>query len=247
MDRREWLGTLGAAGVTVIGSGASARDHAKKADEPAGLDAPMRGPHAHFCGIHAAKADAKLQFIAQHYCAAHAPSAAGHADAAADPIFQCVLFDGCAANAKLLGVEYLISDARYRTLPDDEKKYWHPHAYEVLGGGLVAPGMEPEAERSFMKMILTTWGKAWHTWPDPSTSVPLGAPLLIWSLNGDGQVDEDLVARRDEEFGVSTAAIRARRRDEFKLEVPNVAPPRSIDAPGRQWTNSGDDRPTSLG
>jgi hypothetical protein len=56
-------------------------------------------------------------------------------------MFQCVLFDSTGANAKLLGVEYVISDATYRALPEAEKKYWHPHTYEVLGGGLAAPGM----------------------------------------------------------------------------------------------------------
>ena len=31
----------------------------------------------------------------------------------------------------------------------------------------------PEAdEKRFMKTLLTTWGKAWHTWPDPTTAVP---------------------------------------------------------------------------
>src|SRR5437762_1418496 len=83
----------------------------------------------------------------------------------------------------------------------EAKKYWHPHTYEVLGGGLIAPGMPAEDELKFMKMILTTWGKAWHTWPDPHTAVPIGEPLLIWSLMGDGQADEKVVAARDKEFG----------------------------------------------
>jgi len=26
-------------------------------------------------------------------------------------------------------------------LPDDEKRYWHSHVYEVLSGQLVAPGV----------------------------------------------------------------------------------------------------------
>jgi Protein of unknown function (DUF1264) len=246
MDRREWLATLGAAGVTMVGTAAGADEHATKQEEKPRLDGPMRGPHAHFCGIHAAKHNAKLQFIAQHYCTAHAPGA-GHSASKDDPIFQCVLFDTCETNAKLLGVEYVISDVRYQALPEEEKKYWHPHAYEVLGGGLVALGMPPEGERSFMKMLLTTWGKAWHTWPDTATAIPMGEPLLIWSLNGDGQVDEKLIAKRDADFDVSTAEIRERRRGEFKLDVPKVAPPRSVDSIGRRWTNSGDDKPTPLG
>src|SRR5581483_6321070 len=151
MDRRELLGALGALGaVPVCTAGeASAGQHAKDGG-------PMAGPHAHFCGIHMAKKDPKIQFVTQHYCAAHTGGKEGD-------IFQCVLFDGIGKNARLIGVEYLISDAAYRKLPEVEKKYWHAHTYEVLGGGLVAPAMTPEDETKFMKVVLTTWGKAWHT------------------------------------------------------------------------------------
>jgi hypothetical protein len=103
--------------------------------------------------------------------------------------------------------------------------------------------MEAEQEKRFMKMILTTWGKTWHTWPDPNTAVPLGEPLLIWSLSGDGQADERIVAKRDKEFNVSTAKIRARRCQELGLEVPQISLPRSMNAVGRQWTDHGEDRP----
>jgi hypothetical protein len=176
--------------------------------------------------------------IAQHYCAAHSSDEHG------DPMFQCVLFDTTDKNAKLLGVEYVITDKTYRQLPDEEKKYWHPHTYEVLGGGLIAPGMEAEEEKKLMKMLLTTWGKAWHTWPDHKSALPLGEPFLIWSLTGDGQADEGVVAERDKEFHVSTAKLRKRRGQELGLEVPHVSFPKSVDAVGRQWADDGHDKPT---
>jgi hypothetical protein len=197
----------------------------------------MAGPFAHFCGIHMAKKDPKVQFITQHYCAAHTGGTEGD-------IFQCVLFDGIGKNARLIGVEYLISDAAYRKLPDSEKKFWHAHTYEVLSGGLIAPTMTPEEESKFMGIVLTTWGKAWHTWPDPSTPLPVGEPLLIWSLMGDGQVDPKLLEERDKQFNVNTEKIRNARVKEFKYEVPNVALPKNLDSIGRQWTNTGEDKPT---
>jgi hypothetical protein len=94
-----------------------------------------------------------------------------------------------------------------------------------------------------MKMILTTWGKAWHTWPDPKSAVPVGEPLLIWSLTGDGQADPAVVAQRDKDLHVSTAKLREQRCQELGLEVPHVSLPRSVGAVGRQWTDDGDDRP----
>ncbi len=239
MDRREWLAFLGTLGTGLVAHEACAEDHGAPKNNDG--DSPVAGPHAFFCGIHIAKRDPKFQIVTQHYCTAH--TGEGHS---AEQLFQCLLFDSRAKNAKLLGVEYIITDERYRRLPETEKKFWHPHSYEVLGGGLIAPGMDAESERTFMKGLLTTWGKAWHTWPDPKTDVPIGEPLLIWSLMGDGQVDPGVVAARDREFNVSTEAIGARRRKEFGYESPRVSVPKSIDQIGRMWTDSGDDKPTPL-
>lgn len=232
MNRRDLLAQLG-----VLGAGLVA-EQASRADDTVGKTArhvakgPLATPHAHFCGIHMAKKDPKIQFVTQHYCVGQS-----------DGLFQCMLYDSTNDNAKLVGVEYIIVDEIFRKLPEAEKKYWHPHTYEVLGGGLIAPGMTEDNELSFMKTILTTWGKAWHTWPDATTQVPMGEPLLIWSLMGDGQADEKVVSARDKTFGVATADVRAKRARQFGMEVPNVSLPANMDTIGRQWTNSGEDKP----
>ena len=99
MDRRELFGAFGALGVVpVCAAAGAAADHA---GGRAG-DGPMAGPHLHFCGIHMAKMDPKFQLITQHFCAAHTGGSEGD-------VFQCVLFDGTGKNAKLLGVEYILS------------------------------------------------------------------------------------------------------------------------------------------
>jgi hypothetical protein len=236
MHRRELLAKAGILGVTALAGHASTAVGHESLNRDT---SPLAGHHVHFCGIHTAKNNPHFLLTTQHYCAGH--SRAGH-----DDMFQCVLFDGTGANAKLLGVEYVINDAAYRTLPETEKKYWHPHTYEVLSGGLVAPGMPEADEKRFMKTLLTTWGKAWHTWPDPKTAVPTGEPLLIWSLGGDGQCDEAVVAARDRRCGVDTASIRERRGRELGLKVPQVPHPNSMEDLGRQWTASGDDQPTKI-
>ena len=234
IDRRELFGALGAVGAGLTCTSVATAQHGGK-----GGDGPMGKPHFHFCGIHMAKKNPKLQFVTQHYCAAHTGGKDGD-------VFQCTLFDGTGANAKLIGIEYLISDEAYRRLPDAEKKYWHSHTYEVLGGGLIAPAMSPKEEMDFMKVVITTWGKAWHTWPDPSSSIPTGEPLLIWSLMGDGQTDETVLAARDKEFKVDTAKIREARAKEFGLAPPKVSAPKDMDTIGRKWTDTGDDTPTKL-
>jgi hypothetical protein len=35
------------------------------------------------------------------------------------------------ASVGLIGVEYMIRSSLWETLPEEEKKYWHSHRYEV--------------------------------------------------------------------------------------------------------------------
>jgi Protein of unknown function (DUF1264) len=44
---------------------------------------------------------------------------------------QCVIYDSDEPNARLIGIEYIISRRLFEDLPDHEKKYWHSHKYEV--------------------------------------------------------------------------------------------------------------------
>jgi hypothetical protein len=198
--------------------------------------AAISNHHLFFCGFHAAKKNPNFQVTTMHYCGMR-----GEGD---HEMHQCLLYDSINPGAKLLGVEYIVSDKLFRSLPEGEKKYWHPHTHEVLGGGLIAPGMADEEEMEFMKYLLTTWGKSWQTWPDPTTAVPLGEPLLMWALTGDGQADTEMVAQRDKQFKVSTAKIQADRVEAIGYAVPQVPPPKSLETIGRQWTASGEDTPT---
>jgi hypothetical protein len=234
MDRRHWLGLVGSGvGISLGAPAQGAGDHGATDKGDGVLMAPVQSLHAHFCGIHIAKNNPKFQLVAQHYCMSRS-----------EEMHQCLLYDSCEKNAKLLGVEYIISDRMFRELPDAEQKYWHPHTYEVLAGGLIAPSMKPEDELTFMKALLTTWGKTWHTWPDPKTPVPMGEPLLMWAVTGDGQIDDTVVAARDKQFQVDSSRIREHRCQAIGLEVPKVSLPRSIDQVGRQWTDEGEDKPT---
>jgi hypothetical protein len=52
----------------------------------------------------------------------------------------------------LLGVEYIIGDESYRKLPENEKKFWHPHAYEILSGQLVAPALPKQGDDIFPRI-----------------------------------------------------------------------------------------------
>lgn len=195
---------------------------------------PVESMHLYLCAFHTAKENPNFQIEAHHFC-----SPCG------DKLHQCVVYDSKGPNAKLLGVEYIIGDAEYRKLSEAEKKYWHPHAYEIISGQLIAPDMPKMGDDVFPGLI-TTWGKTWHTWRDPSTEMPVGEPLLMWSANGDGQIAQSLIDKRDQQFGISTAEIRDRRKV-MGYAVPSIPPAKSIAEAGRQWTASGPDEPVRLG
>lgn len=227
MNRREALVVGGAAGAALLGDNLTRADHDKKQQ---GTSNPLSEMHLYLCAFHLAKKDPKLVFEAHHYCMP-----------IADDVHQCVIFDGSGKRARILGVEYIVSDKLYRALPEAEKKYWHPHTYEITSGLLIAPGMAAADETKLMEGLIHTWGKTWHTWPDPKTPLPLGEPLLMWSAMKDGHISDETLADRDKKFKVSTADIRRRRR--HIGPVPQVDFPKSLDDLGRQWTNNGADVP----
>jgi Protein of unknown function (DUF1264) len=77
----------------------------------------------------------------------------------------------------------------YDTLPDEEKKLWHSHEFEVKSGMLILPkpatygeGEWEQAELEAMEEIVGLYGKTWHFWEiDAGHEVPMGtlrSPLV---------------------------------------------------------------------
>lgn len=175
---------------------------------------PLNGFNIYLVGFHPMKAQPEMQVEAHHYCRQ-----------VNEEFAQCVLFDGNSRAANMNGVEYIISEKLFETLPEEEKKYWHPHNGEILSGQLIAPGIPKAAEKSLMKAKLNSYGKTWHVWNTgheghPADALPMGDPLLAWSFNRDGEAMPALVARRDRKLGLDTAAARRRRADLQPLARP---------------------------
>ncbi|MBO2464438.1 OBAP family protein [Actinomadura violacea] len=135
-------------------------------------------------------------------------------------LHQCVIFDRNAPDARLIGIEYIISGERFRALPDDEKRLWHSHHYEVKSGILTAPGIPDMAERAYFEDLVTTYGKTFHTWQYDRDDFPYGVPQLMMGLTEDGQADEELIHSRDRRLGISTPD---KRRDRADIPMPEVA------------------------
>lgn len=171
---------------------------------------PLESISTHLNGVHCYAGELGRQVEATHLC-----SHLRH------DLHQCVIFDSNTPDARLIGIEYIITEERFRELPEDEKRLWHSHHYEVSSGLLVAPGVPGTAEHAYVEDLVSTYGKTFHTWQYYRHDFPYGIPQLMMGLTGDGQVDDDLVARRDRRLGVSTAVKRRSRTD---IEVPPIVP-----------------------
>jgi hypothetical protein len=163
---------------------------------------PLQAMNLYLNGFHFYADDMGHQLEAHHYCAA-----------LNEDFHQCVIFDGNTRDARLIGVEYIVSERLFRTLPEEERKLWHSHDYEVKSGTLIAAGLPMAAEHELMKKIVRTYGKVWHTWDTQRHDLPMGIPALMMAFTDDGQLRPDLLEDRDRRFGVSTAARRHNRED----------------------------------
>ncbi len=164
---------------------------------------PVKQLEIYLNGFHFYNGQLGGQMEAHHYCSK-----------LNEDLTQCVIFDGNGKDAKLMGVEYIISEKLFKGLPADEKKLWHSHRYEVKSGELIAPGLPDAAEHELMEKNVSTYGKTWHTWhTDQDIELPYGNPALMMAFTKDGQLNPNLVADRDKRFGVSMADKRKNRAD----------------------------------
>jgi len=187
---------------------------------------PLKNVAEHVCAFHFYSEDMTRQVEAHHYCSC-----------LNDDFRQCLIYDSDQPDAKLIGVEYMISEKLFDELPEDEKRLWHSHVYEVKSGTAVAPRVPSMAEKAIMKDIIKTYGKTWHLWQVDKHVLPLGEPKLMWSFTEDGQLDPQLVQDRDRRLGVSTLEKRKERAD---LAVP------AIRAGSDGWRQTGKDVANSI-
>ncbi|KAK1319434.1 hypothetical protein QJS10_CPB04g00479 [Acorus calamus] len=117
---------------------------------------------------------------------------------------QCLIYDSPGPDARLIGVEYLISDALFNTLPDGEKPMWHSHEYEVKSGVLFMPEVPGPVQRVDLDKVCKTYGKTFHFWQvDLGHELPLGLPQPMMALTRDGQLYDTLAQDVEKRFGVS--------------------------------------------
>jgi hypothetical protein len=173
--------------------------------------APPNRICAHLNAFHVYVSDPSRISEANHYCA--------HVN---DEVRQCILYDSPLPNARLIGVEYMVSSRIYEALDPEERKLWHSHVFEVKSGMLIMPTPKgvPEAvwevaEKKEMEEVVELYGKVYQLWQvDRGDEVPLGKPELMTSFTKREQFDfENVVGERDRRFGVDSAKKAEGRKD----------------------------------
>jgi hypothetical protein len=149
---------------------------------------PLKSIHQHLSSVHFYVEDPSRQVVSHHFCA--------HLS---EDVRQCLIYDGNSSDSKIIGVEYIISDAQFDALPANEKPYWHSHQYEVCSGILSMPGLVPDTlELSELKKLKDTYGKTWHFWQvDRGDPLPYGPAKLMGAFTADGQVNTQLIDKMD--------------------------------------------------
>lgn len=164
---------------------------------------PIKAFSAYLNGFHFYNGNPQAQMEAHHYVSQ-----------LNDDLYQAIIFDGNGSDAKIMGIEYIISARLYKQLPKQEKLLWHSHRYEVKSGELIAPGIPLAAEHKLMEKLVSTYGKTIHTWhTDQDRTLPLGSPMLMMGFTRDGQINERLLADRDQRLKVNTEEHKKNRAD----------------------------------
>jgi hypothetical protein len=156
---------------------------------------------------------------ANHYCA--------HVT---DDVRQCLLYDSPSPGARLIGIEYMITPKLYQDLPQEERRLWHSHVFEVKSGMLIMPQPNPlvptalweAAENKEMEQTVTLYGKIYHLWQtDRGDKLPLGEPKLMTSYTDWDQLDklEEKIDERDKRLG---GDWRAKKEMRAYIEEPEI-------------------------
>lgn len=172
---------------------------------------PLKKFNAYLDGFHFYNGNINAQMEAHHYVSQ-----------LNEDIYQAIIFDGNMEDAKIMGIEYIISERLFKQLPEEEKKLWHSHVFEVKSGTLIAPGIPQVAEHELMEKLVSTYGKTIHTWhTDQDRQLPIGSPQIMMGFTKEGQLRPALLEERDKRLKVSTAEKKESRKD---IPAPPVLP-----------------------
>jgi len=199
-------------------SSSSSSDSARENAEPSFLQ-KVKDNVAHLIQGHAPPNQLSLHLISlpcYTHSVAHQRLTHHYCHRYAEDIWQCVMWDGSDSHSRLIGVEYVIGEKTFKTLPEEEKKMWHSHHQEIRGGNTIAPALGSIAEHSVMTELANTYGKAIHFWSSHD-ALPYGPPKLIMTLctqEKQAQLQDEVIWKaKDTGSGISSEQRSKERQD----------------------------------
>lgn len=105
--------------------------------------------------------------IAHHYC-----------KTVAGGLIECQLYDSDKPDAKLVGVEMVVSAEVYNTFSEAEKALWHYHKTEIPVVNATLPDLTPEEAAKVAKSLEETYGKVYILWDPDRSDLPTGEPEI---------------------------------------------------------------------
>ena len=157
---RAWLTMISAIGVVAFAALALAT-HAGPAPDPK----PSEG-----WGLHI---DAKLhvpgkpEMVSHHYC-----------KAVSGGLTQCQLYDSDKPDARLIGVEVVVSPEMYKSFSKAEKAMWHYHKTEIPRVSATLPDLPAEEAAKVAKNLEESYGKVYILWDPAKGNFPTGRPII---------------------------------------------------------------------
>ncbi|KAL3739791.1 hypothetical protein ACJRO7_021111 [Eucalyptus globulus] len=151
---------------------------------------------------------------------------------------RCTVYDGDGHHVCLIGVEYIMSERVFETLPSEKQKLWPSHAYEIKSGLWIHPRVPDFVEKvepgSWPRLMESSDAHGRLTEVRRSgDKLPIGAPVLMTSpqSSGWGLLKPDVVMKRDDRCGVRADQLKATRED---IKEPERHHPRAD-----HWTRNG--------
>ncbi|KAL2341046.1 hypothetical protein Fmac_008986 [Flemingia macrophylla] len=174
---------------------------------------PIKQISHHACSFAIYSHDMSRQIETHHYCSRiH------------ENFIQCAVYDSEESDARLLGVEYIVPHDIFETMPPEEQKLWHSHAYEIKSGLWVDPRVPELIAMPELENLAKTYGKFWCTWQvDRGDRLPMGAPALMMSPQAvsPGLVRPELVLKRDAKYNISSESLKSSRLEILEPEMIN--------------------------
>ncbi|EEB89773.1 hypothetical protein MPER_12096, partial [Moniliophthora perniciosa FA553] len=154
---------------------------------------PLSNIKQALCAVHPYAYDPSRIVPAYHYCTHNISS----------DLHQCIIFDSNEPGARLIGVEYIITEKVYRTLDKEERRLWHSLLTMVAKAGIPS-GIDDALEMPALKDLHTTYGKTWHFWQiDRGDTLPLGLPSLMKSANKPADLSPEVVKEHEQRTGTN--------------------------------------------